>query len=131
MSSARKQAQLARRAQASAGQGSGGASSAVPAVLMQCYVDEWLTSEDHALADGQRDVVAWNRWRRARQTFADERGLTLMQAFGCVARGVAGESRPTCSARTGCATRSRATASGVRRWRRRSPRDHVAPEGRG
>lgn len=92
--SARKAAQLARRAQASAGQGRA-ASSAVPTALMQCYVDEWITADDQALTDGQRDVVAWNRWRRARQAWADERGLTLMQAFGCVARGVAGENRPT------------------------------------
>ncbi|MFJ9110475.1 hypothetical protein [Streptomyces sp. NPDC102283] len=90
--SARKAAQLARRAQASAEQGRG-SSSVVPAVLMQCYIDEWITADDHALTDGQRDVVAWNRWRRARQAWADERGLTLVQAFGCVARGVAGESR--------------------------------------
>lgn len=91
--SARKAAQLARRAKASAGHAVG-PSSLVPVELEQCYVDEW-TSEDDALVDGQRDVVAWNRWRRARQAFADERGLTLMQAFGCVSRGVAGASRPT------------------------------------
>ncbi|MFI6897583.1 hypothetical protein ACIBM4_26065 [Streptomyces sp. NPDC050256] len=67
----------------------------MPTLLMQCYVDEWLTDADDALTDGHRDVVAWNRWRRARAAWADERGLTLLQAFGCVARGVAGESRPT------------------------------------
>ncbi|MEU8678172.1 hypothetical protein [Streptomyces sp. NPDC048560] len=93
--SARKRAQLSRKAQALAGKEASGSSSVVPAVLMRCYVDEWLTDADHSVVDGQRDVVAWNRWRRARQAFADERGLTLMQAFGCVARGVAGESRPT------------------------------------
>ncbi|MGW0312345.1 hypothetical protein [Streptomyces flavidovirens] len=43
---------------------------------------------DHALNNGDQMVKAWSRWRRARQAYVDERGTTLMDAFGCVSRGV-------------------------------------------
>lgn len=87
--SARREAQLARRAQRGGLRGT--ARPSCPPELRRCLVYEWLSASacDEVEESGWNSplvVTAWRRWLNARQAYADEVGQPVMKACGPTAR---------------------------------------------